>query len=411
MSFRLVILLVLVRIPALMLGAVRMVTFMMLMMVSFVVVILMAAKVFGEVRIFIVIMVVVMVTIVVVGFMMVSMVIAIVIVVFMVGFMMVSMVITIMVFVVVFMMGSMVVIIVICMMVSMVESIGGYYACAQLSCAPPPSGAAVVRGLASEGWGLILCGLFGTGNGTTSYGENIGAISITRVGSRAVVQTAACIMMVMGLFPKFAGIFVSMPAPLVGGLYSCMFGMIASSGLSLLQHADLSSQRNLFILGFCLYNGLALKGYFDGKKAQMDAGDASANPFGAEDEFFFTFFDNTMIISLLCGVILDNIIPGTKEERGMLAFSATNSIDIQKDEEFQSVYGLPRPLNKLLKNCVYLDFIFLGFKWPTKPDDGEYKPSTGDCCEMFCPCWCKPTPPPEDATPTSVDGAKYISSA
>ena len=53
------------------------------------------------------------------------------------------------------------------MMVSMVESIGDYYACAKLAGAPPPSGSVISRGLASEGWGLMLCGLFGTGNGTS----------------------------------------------------------------------------------------------------------------------------------------------------------------------------------------------------------------------------------------------------
>ena len=65
------------------------------------------------------------------------------------------------------------------MLVSVVESIGDYYACAQLAGAAA-SGAVISRGLGSEGIGLLLCGLFGTGNGTTSYGENVGALSVTR---------------------------------------------------------------------------------------------------------------------------------------------------------------------------------------------------------------------------------------
>lgn len=276
------------------------------------------------------------------------------------------------------------------MVVSMTESIGDYYACAKLAGAPPPSGAAVARGLATEGWGLILCGLFGTSNGTTSYGENIGAISITKVGSRAVVQTGGLIMVIVGLFPKFGAIFVAMPSPIIAALYSVCFGLIASSGLSLLQHADMSSNRNLFILGFCLYNGLAMAGgagnpnqaggsYFAGK---LQAG---LNPFGADDNFFMIFFNNTMVMSLLCGVILDNIIPGTKEERGKSVFEGSNSLDSQTDESMTSVYGLPWCLPKVFRNCVYLDFIYLGGKWPTKPEGG-YKASHGDCCEMLCPC-------------------------
>ena len=261
------------------------------------------------------------------------------------------------------------------MMVSMVESIGDYYACAKLSGAPPPSGSVISRGLASEGWGLMLCGLFGTGNGTTSYGENIGAISVTKVGSRAVAQSGACVMLIMGLFPKFGALFAAMPAPIVAGLYSCLFGLIAASGLSLLDRCDLQSSRNLFIIGFCLYNGMAISAGAGSYFANVQH-----NPFGADDQFFKTFFNNTMIISLLCGVILDNIIPGTREERGCWEIGATVN-----DVEFQSVYGLPWCLSKVFKNCVYLDFLENGFKWPEKSPDG-YMSSRGDCCEMFCPC-------------------------
>lgn len=62
-----------------------------------------------------------------------------------------------------------------------IESIGDYYACARLAGAPPPPKHAVNRGIAMEGLGCILAGLFGTGNGTTSYSENIGAIGVTKV--------------------------------------------------------------------------------------------------------------------------------------------------------------------------------------------------------------------------------------
>jgi nucleobase transporter 1/2 len=42
---------------------------------------------------------------------------------------------------------------------------------------------AVNRGIGTEGVGCIIAGLLGTGNGTTSYSENIGAIGITRVNA------------------------------------------------------------------------------------------------------------------------------------------------------------------------------------------------------------------------------------
>ena len=63
----------------------------------------------------------------------------------------------------------------------MIESLGDYYACARLSGAPPPPPHAINRGVGMEGLGCILAGAWGTGNGTTSYSENIGAIGITKV--------------------------------------------------------------------------------------------------------------------------------------------------------------------------------------------------------------------------------------
>ena len=44
----------------------------------------------------------------------------------------------------------------------------------------------VRRGIFVEGIGCILAGVIGTGTATTSFSENIGAIGITRVGSRRV---------------------------------------------------------------------------------------------------------------------------------------------------------------------------------------------------------------------------------
>ena len=61
------------------------------------------------------------------------------------------------------------------------ESIGDYYACANLCGAPSPPKHAINRGIAIEGLTCFLAGSIGTGSGNTSYSENIGAIGITRV--------------------------------------------------------------------------------------------------------------------------------------------------------------------------------------------------------------------------------------
>lgn len=60
-----------------------------------------------------------------------------------------------------------------------------------------------------QGIGILLDGIWGTGNGSTTYAENIGAIGITGVGSRRVVQVGACFMILFGIIGEYFGVFCS----------------------------------------------------------------------------------------------------------------------------------------------------------------------------------------------------------
>jgi nucleobase transporter 1/2 len=197
---------------------------------------------------------------------------------------------------------------------SVVESIGDYYACARLSGAPTPTAKLVNKGIGMEGVGSVIAGIFGTGNGTTSYSENIGAIGLTRVGSRRVVQAGASLMLVLGVVGKFGALFTNIPQPIVGGMYCAMFGMIAAVGLSNLQLVNLNSPRNLFILGFAFFMGLSVPEYF------------SATPLVLESAPWLADVVNTlgktgMAVGALIALALDNTIPGTKQERGLAHWS------------------------------------------------------------------------------------------
>ena len=98
-----------------------------------------------------------------------------------------------------------------------------------------------ITGIAIEGLGCIIAGLFGTGTGSTSYSENIGAIGITKVGSRRVIQYGSIIMILLGLFPFIGAVLLTIPEPIVGGVYCVMFGTITAVGLSNVQFVDLNS--------------------------------------------------------------------------------------------------------------------------------------------------------------------------
>ena len=50
-----------------------------------------------------------------------------------------------------------------------------------------------------------------------------------------MIQWAALIMIIFGLFCKFGAVFVTIPTPIVGGLFMVMFGLVSAVGLSNLQ--------------------------------------------------------------------------------------------------------------------------------------------------------------------------------
>jgi nucleobase transporter 1/2 len=195
---------------------------------------------------------------------------------------------------------------------SMVESIGDYYACARLSGAPTPDKHVINRGITFEGIGCLVAGIFGTGNGTTSYSENIGAIGLTRVGSRRVVQAGAVIMILLGMVSKFGALFTTIPQPIVGGMYCAMFGMIVAVGLSNLQFVDLNSARNLFILGFSFFMGLSVPEYFAQQPMQFEPAWVAS--------ILNTLGSTGMAVGAFTALALDNTIPGTDEERGLKAW-------------------------------------------------------------------------------------------
>ncbi|XP_071960294.1 solute carrier family 23 member 2-like [Antedon mediterranea] len=255
---------------------------------------------------------------------------------------------------------------------SMVESVGDYYACARLSGAPPPPDHAINRGIGIEGIGCILAGLWGTGNGTTSYSENIGAIGITKVGSRLVVQVAGIIMMLLGVFGKFGALFVALPDPIIGGVFCVMFGMVTGVGLSNLQFANMNSSRNIFIIGFSLLMGLALPWWFADNPGIIQTGVDEL------DQIITVLLSTSMFVGGFIGFLLDNTIPGTDEERGLTKWRRTlskeiDSSSVDDDDESVKTYDMPIGM-KFIRSRSF--FSYLPF-CPTFPAPA-YRSATED---------------------------------
>ncbi|XP_055979948.1 solute carrier family 23 member 1-like [Sorex fumeus] len=217
---------------------------------------------------------------------------------------------------------------------SMVESVGDYYACARLVGAPPPPRHAINRGIGIEGLGCLLAGAWGTGNGTTSYSENVGALGITRVGSRMVIVAAGCVLLLMGMFGKIGAAFATIPSPVIGGMFLVMFGVITAVGISNLQYADMNSSRNLFVFGFSIYCGLAIPNWVNKHPDSLRTGILQL------DQVIQVLLTTGMFVGGFLGFLLDNTIPGSREERGLLAWSQLQE-GPEENSRAAEVYGFP----------------------------------------------------------------------
>ncbi|MFL0252272.1 nucleobase:cation symporter-2 family protein [Clostridium neuense] len=114
----------------------------------------------------------------------------------------------------------------------------------------------ISRGILSDGVGSVLAGIFGA-MPNTSFSQNVGLIPLTKVASRFVTMTAGILLIILGLFPKFAAIINVMPQPVLGGVGIVMFGTVAAAGIQTLSHVKLDN-RNLLIIATSIGLGLGV---------------------------------------------------------------------------------------------------------------------------------------------------------
>jgi len=224
---------------------------------------------------------------------------------------------------------------------SVVESIGDYYAVANITGSGAPSEKRINQGIGMEGLMNLFSGVMGTG-GSTSYSENIGAIGLTGVASRYVVQIGAAVMIVVGFVGYFGQAIATIPNPIVGGLFVAMFAQIVAVGVSNLRHVDLDSSRNTFIIGFALFVGLAIPAHMGnvGGIAAFRAGVSGIPVVGTIlgerliADTIYVIGSTGMAVGGLSALVLDNTIPGSREERGLAAWDRLT----EDDDEFESFW-------------------------------------------------------------------------
>ncbi|XP_076016335.1 solute carrier family 23 member 1-like isoform X2 [Genypterus blacodes] len=233
---------------------------------------------------------------------------------------------------------------------SMLESVGDYHTCARLSGAPPLPKHAINRGIGIEGVCSLITGAFGTGNGTTSFSENVAAVGVTKVGSRMVIFVSGIIMILLGFLGKIGAVFTTIPTPVVGGMLIIMFGVITAAGISNLQSVDMNSSRNIFVFGFSMFSAIMIPNWMMKNPDFIDTGVVEV------DQVLQVLLNTPMFIGGVLGFVLDNTIPGTKRERGLATGNKVepDSSNILGTDE---VYDLPFGISSRLSSYPWVRYV------------------------------------------------------
>lgn len=88
----------------------------------------------------------------------------------------------------------------------------------------------------------------------STFAQNNGVISITKCANRTVGYWCCFILIVMGIFTKFAASLVAIPKPVLGGMTSFLFTSVAVSGLKIIANCDFT-RRDRFVLTASLLPG------------------------------------------------------------------------------------------------------------------------------------------------------------
>ncbi|MDO4295553.1 MAG: uracil permease [bacterium] len=114
------------------------------------------------------------------------------------------------------------------------------------------------RSLFGDNFSTMLSGLIGSVP-TTTYGENIGVMAVTRVYSVQVIAGAAILSICCSFIGKLSTLISTIPGPVIGGISFLLYGMIGTSGLRILvdSKVDYSKNRNQALTAVIFVTGLS----------------------------------------------------------------------------------------------------------------------------------------------------------
>lgn len=114
------------------------------------------------------------------------------------------------------------------------------------------------RTLFADGISTVLSGFVGAVP-TTTYGENIGVMAMTKVYSVQVIGGAAILSIISSFIGPIAALIQTIPGPVIGGISFLLYGMIGASGIRVMVdgQVDYSKSRNLTLTSVVFVTGLS----------------------------------------------------------------------------------------------------------------------------------------------------------
>ena len=153
------------------------------------------------------------------------------------------------------------------------------------------------RSLTGDGLATALASLFGAPANTT-YGENTGVLTLTKVYDPMVIRLAAVIAAVLSFCPKFAAVIEVMPTATIGGISLILYGMISAVGVRNIVETkvDFSKSRNVLIAALILVLSIGIN-YSAAGALTFHIGSLAINFTG-------------LATGSLVGILLNAILPG-----------------------------------------------------------------------------------------------------
>ncbi|GKV39382.1 hypothetical protein SLEP1_g47158 [Rubroshorea leprosula] len=135
-----------------------------------------------------------------------------------------------------------------------------------------------------------------------------------------------------------------------------MWALTVAFGLANLHYSQATSFRNVIIVGISLFLGLSIPAYFQQFHSETSlilpsyfvpyaaASDGPVHTGSPQLDFAINaLMSLNMVVTLLIAFVLDNTVPGNRQERGVYIWSRAE--DMAADPSLQAEYSLPRKVS------------------------------------------------------------------